>query len=185
MPDSVMHQSDIELSLIEEKANALADAKRRLESELQRADARLVKVREEFGERLKAAALDVASQESELLGLVRRAPTLFHRPQSVEFSGVRVGWRKGKGRLELPETETLIKKIIDQLTPAQRKGVLKVKTTVLKAGLARLSGEILKKLGVNVTAAGQEPFVTFPKSDTEKMVDWWLKPLAASTGEEE
>jgi hypothetical protein len=53
-----------------------------------------------------------------------------------------------------------------------------VKKSVLKGPLAKLSAEILKKLGVNVTAAGNEAFVSYPKSDLDKLVDWWLKPQA-------
>ncbi len=185
MPDTIMRQGDVEMSVIESTAKELADARRALEAELQRADAKLAKVREEFGERLKAAALEVSEREEELIGLVRRAPALFVKPQSVEFSGVKTGWRKGKGRLELPEIELLQKRIEDQLTAAQRKSVLKVKVTVLKAQLAKLPGEILKKLGVNTHAAGQEPFVTYPKSATEKLVDWWLKPLPAASADDD
>jgi|GEM_PF-4800158 len=180
-----MTQTDIEMDLIETGAKALADARLRLAKEILRAEAKLLAVREDFERPLKEAATAVLTQQAELLSLVDRAPALFKRPQSIEFHGVRVGWRKGKGRLELPETETLIKRIVDQLTQSQRKTVLKVKTTVLKGGLAKLSGEILKKLGINVTAAGSEAFVSFPKSDAEKHVDWWLKPVAASADEEE
>ncbi|MFN4017120.1 MAG: hypothetical protein ACK4JB_17410 [Reyranella sp.] len=185
MPDTIVRQGTVEMSEIEAVATDLATAKRALDAELQRADTKLAKVREECADRLKEAATTVAIKEAELLGLVRQAEPLFRRPQSVEFDGVKVGWRKGKGRLELPDVETLVKRIVDQLTPQQRKGVLKVKTTVRKGGLAKLSGEILKKLGVTLTAAGAEPFVSFPKSTTEKLVDWWLKPLPAATADED
>lgn len=185
MPDTIMRQAQLGMPEIEDAAKKLADAKRTLEVELQRADAKLAKIREEFGDRLKAAAIDVSLCEEDLLGLVRRAPALFAKPQSVEFDGVKVGWRKSKGRLELPEHDALIKRIDDQLTPQQRKSVLKVKVSVLKGGLAKLSGDILKKLGVTLTGAGPEPFVSFPKSATEKLVDWWLKPLPAVSTDDE
>lgn len=185
MPDTIMRQASIGMTEIEKAAKKLAEAKRTLESELQRADAKLAKVREEYNERLKAAAIDVSLCEEDLLGLVRRAEPLFKRPQSVEFDSVKVGWRKSKGRLELPEKDVLVKRIDDQLTPAQRKSVLKVKISVLKGGLSKLSGDILKRLGVTLTGAGPEPFVSFPKSATEKLVDWWLKPLPAASADED
>lgn len=185
MPDTILRQGDIEMSEIELAATDLAMAMRTLDAELHRADTKLAKVREECADRLKEAATAVATKEADLLILVRRAEPLFKRPQSVEFDGVKVGWRKGKGRLELPEAGVLVKRITDQLTPAQRKSVLKVKVSVLKGGLAKLSGEILKKLGVTLTAAGAEPFVTYPKSATEKLVDWWLKPLPAASADED
>lgn len=180
MPDTLMHNVVVDMPAIEEGARELAAARRTLEQELQRAEVRLSKVRLESVDRLRDAAKAVRTEEAALLMLVERAAPLFKRPQSIEIDGVRVGWRKGKGRLELPPKEDLIKKITDVLTAAQKKSVLKVKTSVLKGPLAKLPGEILKKLGVSVTGAGQEPFVTYPATDTEKLIDWWLNPSASS-----
>lgn len=185
MPDTILRQGAVEMSEIERVAADLATVRRTLDAELQRADTKLAKVREECADRLKEAATAVAIKEAELLGLVREAEPLFRRPQSVDFDGVKVGWRKSKGRLELPEKDALVKRIEDQLTPAQRKSVLKVKVSVLKGGLSKLSGDILKKLGVTLTGAGPEPFVSFPKSATEKLVDWGLKPLPAASADED
>lgn len=178
-------QPAVDLHAIEAAAVMLAGQRRALEAELQAADEKLARVREAAAGRLRKAAQDTQAAEKRLLRLVEAAPQLFTRPQSMEFDGVKVGWRKGKGRLELPDTEKLVQRAEDLLTPAQRKAVLKVKTTVLKGGLAKLSGDLLKKLGVTLTAAGPEPFVTYPKSPVEKMVDWWLKPLAAADSEED
>jgi len=174
----------IDLDAIEQAAVTLARHRRALEEELQAADEKLAKVRLACAERLRQKVTDTAKAELALIRLVERAPQLFVRPQSMEFDGVKVGWRKGKGRLELPDQELLIKRAEDVLTPAQRKTVFKVKTTVLKGGLAKLSGDLLKKLGCTLTAAGQEAFVTYPKTPIDKLVDWWLKPLPAADGEE-
>lgn len=185
MPDTIVRQTDIELADIEARMKSLGEARGALEKELQRADEKLAEVRERHAEKLKAAAANVALLEQELLSHVERVPGLFKKPQSIEIDGVRAGWRKGKGRLELPETDKLLKRIGEVLTRAQKQAVVKVKVTVLKGQLARLPGEILKRLGINVTAAGQEPFISYPKSGLEKQVDWWLKPLAAATADDE
>jgi hypothetical protein len=180
MPDTLMRHAHVDMSAIENGVRDLAAARRALEQELQRAEARLSKVRLESVDRLRNAVEAVRIHETSLLMLVERAAPLFRRPQSIEIEGVRVGWRKGKGRLELPPKEDLIKKIADVLTAAQKKTVLQVKTSVLKGALAKLPGEILKKLGVSVTGAGQEPFVTYPATETEKLVAWWLNPSSGS-----
>ena len=186
MSDTITRQTDIEVAEIENRMKILGDARGALEAELQRAEAKLAAVRDQHAEKLKAAAARVQSLEAELISLVHRVPHLFKKPQSLEINGVRTGWRKGKGRLELPDTDKLIKRIGEVLTRAQQQAVVKVKVTVLRGQLARLPGEILKKLGVNLTAAGQEPFISYPKSDLEKQVDWWLKPIAApAAGDDE
>ncbi len=180
-----MTQTDIEMAVLEQKAREVGVARHLLSVSLAKANAELVKVREKYAEPLLKLAEDFKAKEAELEELVGKSPALFEKPQSQEIAGVRFGWRKGKGRLELPETEKLLKKIGEVLTKAQQKSVVKVKVTILKGALARLSGDLLKKLGVDVTGAGPEPFVSFPKSPLAKQVDWWLKPIEQAGEEEE
>lgn len=176
-------KTTIEMEAIEHCARELAQARRALEADVRNAEEALGEVRAKWGDVLKAQAHRVAELQDELIGYVEQCPDLFEKPQSQEFDGVKVGWRKSKGRLELPETEKLLKKIGEVLTRSQKEAVVKVKVTILKGQLARLSGEILKKLGINITGAGPEPFVSFPKSDIAGQVDWWLKPLPSSDEE--
>jgi hypothetical protein len=174
-----------QLELIAANAADLQLARRRLADTARQADEALAQVRSEWGVKLRCAASAVADREAAILDLVRDNQPLFARPQSVEFDGVRVGWRKGKGKLVLPESEILMKRIGNVLTRAQKAAVVKVKVSVLKGPLAKLPGEILKRLGVDVIGGNQEPFVSYPPSDAEKQVQWWLNPLAKSDEEAE
>lgn len=173
------------MDAIEFAARELADERRCLEGDVRMASAALDQVRAEWLVKLRDRATKVGELEDALLREVDRCPDLFKRPQSVEFDGVRVGWRKGKGRLELGDMDKLVARIRKQLTKAQQIAVLKVKVTVLKGPLGKLPAELLKKLGIDTTGAGSEPFFSYPKSDLQKLVDWWLKPVAASADEEE
>lgn len=170
---------------ITKAAELVAQARAELAATIRDADTALATVRTKWGDRLRTAAATAAECEADLLKLAKGNQALFTKPQSIEHQGVRVGWRKGKGRLELPDIKLMMKRMAKLLTKPQRAAVIKVEVKVLKGPLARLSGEILQKLGVNTVGAGPEPFVSFPKSDIEKLVDWWLKPIAVSASEEE
>lgn len=173
--------------MMEERAKLLATQRSILADDLASANAELAALMEKWAESLKISAAAVDESERTLIGYVEMAPQLFVKPQSVEIDGVRYGMRKGKGRLEYADEKKLIDRIEKQLTRGQRGPVLKITKKVLKGPLAKLSADILKRLGVNVKAAGNEAFVSYPKSKLQKQVDWWLKPAAddADDGEED
>ena len=162
--------------MMEERAKLLATQRASLADVLASASAELSELTGKWGDKLKEAAAAVDESERTLVGYVEMAPFLFVRPQSIEVDGVRFGLRKGKGRLEYADEKKLIDRIERQLTKGQRGPLLKITKKVLKGPLARLSADVLKRLGVNVKAAGTEAFVGYPKSDLEKRIEWWLKP---------
>jgi hypothetical protein len=166
--------------MMEERAKLLATQRSVLAADLSEANAELGALMAKWGEQLKSDAAQVDESERALIGYVEMAPQLFDKPQSIEIDGVRFGLRKGKGRLEYRDEDKLIRRIERELTRHQRLQVLKVTKKVLKGPLAKLPATLLKKLGVNLSAAGTEPFISYPKSNLEKLVEWWLKPPAAS-----
>lgn len=166
--------------LMEERAQLLAVQRKQMADLLGQANAELQALTEKWNGKLKQAAEAVDQSEETLLGYVGMAPFLFVRPQSIEIDGVRFGLRKGKGRIEYGDERKLIARIEKQLTRGQRGPLLKITKKVLKKQLERLSAEVLKRLGVNVTAAGTEAFIAYPKSDLEKRIEWWLKPQAGA-----
>jgi hypothetical protein len=177
-------ESQARRDLMERKAGELADHRAALARHLAEANEDLRELMGRWSERLKKAADHVGDSERELIGYVEMAPYLFKRPQSIEVDGVRFGLRKGKGRIEYADEAKLIQRIEKQLTRGQRGPVLKITKKVRKGPLAQLSAEILKRLGVNVTAAGTEAFVSYPKSKLDKAVDWWLKPSPQAEDDE-
>jgi len=178
-------QTDIEMNVIEQAARKLGGSRHELSVAVGRANAELARVREKWAAVLRTRADEFKADQEALEELVGKAPGLFDKPQSQETAGVRYGWRKGKGRLVLPDLDKLRKKIGEVLTRSQQESVVKVKVTILKGALARLSGDVLKKLGIDVVGAGPEAFVSFPKSPVAKQVDWWLKPIDAADDEDE
>lgn len=171
--------------MMEKRAKMLAAQRGILADDLASANAELAALMEKWAEPLKTSAAAVDESERTLIGYIEMAPQMFARPQSVEIDGVRFGLRKGKGRLEYADEAKLIQRIEKQLTRGQRGPVLKITKKVLKGPLAKLSADILKRLGVNVKAAGTEAFVSYPKSKLQKRVDWWLKPPAEEADDEE
>lgn len=172
---------------MERCARNLAQARKVLQADVVKANQALALVHAEHADRLRAGATEVAALEETLLGHIGLRPDLFEKPQSMEFDGVRFGWRKGKGQIVLPKPVQAMKRLIGRirlkLTKRQQEAVLKVEVKVLKGPLGKLDGDTLKKLGIKIEGTDLAPFVTYPESDFEKAVKWWLKPLGASDDE--
>lgn len=175
----------IELEVIESTAKELGRQRKELSGDLALAAAELDQVRAKWADVLRPRSQRVAELETQLLDFVDRTPSLFKKPQSLEVDGVRFGVRKGKGSLQLPDQKQLLKRMGRVLTKAQRAAIIKVKVSILKGPLSRLSGDLLKRLGVDVNGAGNEAFVSYPKSNLQKLVDWWMKPIGDDGDDEE
>ena len=177
----------LEMDVMERCAKELATARQTLQSDLLQANQALMLVHAQHADKLRTGAKRVAELEEELLDYVDRSPDLFEKPQSMEFDGVRFGWRKGKGQIVLPKPVLAMKRLIGRirlkLTKRQQEAVLKVEVKVLKGPLGKLDGDTLKRLGIKIEGADLAPFVTYPESDFDKAVGWWLKPLGAAEEE--
>lgn len=177
----------VEMGIMERCAKELATARQTLQADLLLANQALTLIHAQHADKLRTGAKRVAELEGQLLDYVDLSPDLFEKPQSVEFDGVRFGWRKGKGQIVLPKPVQAMKRLIGRirlkLTKRQQEAVLKVEVKVLKGPLGKLDGDTLKKLGIKIEGTDLAPFVTYPESDFDKAVKWWLKPLGAADDE--
>ena len=134
--------------------------------------------------RIKSAARRAAEAKALLLEAVRNNPQLFKRPKTAVYMGIRVGWRKAKGKVELADEPTTIKLIRRHLADIADT-LIKVKERVLKAPLAKLSGAEVKKIGATLTETGDEPLVEPTDGEIEKLVDALLEDGAREAEEDE
>ncbi len=126
------------------------------------------------------AAIDTAAQTwAELETMLRENPKLFLKPRTVTVAGIKVGYEKGKGGLEIPnpaKTVELIKKhLADQAE-------LLIDTTEkpAKAALQQLPAADLKRVAVNVKDAGDR--IVIRPADTE--IDKLVKALVGDAVDE-
>ena len=88
--------------------------------------------------------------------------------------GVKVGFEKGKGRIEWDDDDTVVR-LIEKHFPEQADILIKTKKKPAKKALAQLSVAELKKLGVTVEETGDQVVIKSTDSEIDKLVTALLK----------
>lgn len=128
---------------------------------------------------LRASVAQVAQAQADLLAAIAEAPQLFVRPRSVVLHGVKLGYQKGKGKIDW-EDDAKVVKLIRKHFSDQFDVLVKTSEEPIKAALGNLSVDELKRIGVTVESTGD---VAFAK-DTTAAVDKLVKALLKGAEEE-
>jgi hypothetical protein len=118
-----------------------------------------------------------ALAEAELRALVSGAPELFERPRTVVMHGVKVGWMKGKGAIEIADAARTVA-LIRRHLPEQAEALIRVTETPHRPALAQLSVADLRRLGCTVIDAGDEVVIKPMDGELQKLVDRLLAEAA-------
>src|ERR1017187_1986854 len=108
--------TEVSLAAIDSKAKWFADQRDEL--------GRIVRVLNDQVEAIKRAALPdikravarAAEAHGKLHGLVESAPGLFAKPRTVIFHGIKVGFEKGRGKIEIADQARTVA-LIEKLSP--------------------------------------------------------------------
>ncbi|QPF74206.1 hypothetical protein G8A07_15630 [Roseateles sp. DAIF2] len=132
---------------------------------------------------IKRALAKAAQAEAELRELVEANPDCFTKPKTRVLNGVKVGFQKGKGVISFADPAAVVARIKRHL-PDQVEILVNVKESPVKDALAQLDGADLKKLGVTISAAGDQVVVKPVDSEVDKMVDALLKDATETERED-
>jgi len=108
-------------------------------------------------------------------------PDLFTKPRTHTFHGIKVGFEKGKGRVEFDDPDKVVERIHKQFTYANGKLsaagelLLDVKETPNKTELKNLTAAELRQLGCSLVAAGDQVVIKPTDSEVDKTVAALLK----------
>lgn len=170
--------SEISMSHIEAKAKQLALAREKLSELAGELQAGIDALTRSAMKDLKRAVNAAQEHQNALLALVEASPSLFTKPKSVVFHGVKIGYQKAKGKIEFDDAEAVIR-LIKKHFPEQADVLISTKEAPAKEALANLAAADLKRLGVHVTEAGEVVFVKFTDTAVDKMVDALFSKAAA------
>src|SRR5574341_479260 len=104
---------------------------------------------------IKRALNATAAAESDLRAAIADSPGCFEKPRTQVFHGVKVGFQKGKGKVEYDDADRVVALIRKHL-PEQAVLLVKVTETPVKKTLAELPAADLKRLGVTVEDSGDQ-----------------------------
>lgn len=157
------------LDEIERKAKAYADARHAYSYMVQVLNEALEALKREHLPGIKRAISNAMLIETELRLLVEGSPHLFLRPRTVVLHGVRVGFAKGKGRIEYEDADKVVA-LIDKKLPELADELVRTERKPLKSALERLTVQQLRAIGCTVEEAGDRVVVRAEDTDIDRLV---------------
>lgn len=162
------------LADIETSARRYAEAREHLTGIVASMNEGIEAIKRDNMKRLKKAVVAAAERHDALKGLIEQAPELFVKPKSVVFHGIKLGYQKGKGKIEWDDPERVVA-LIRKHFPQQADVLISTKHVPAKDALNQLTAAELKRVGVSVVEGGEAVFIKPTDSAVDKMVDALLK----------
>ena len=125
--------------------------------------------------RLKKAVAAASEHRAALKACIEDGPDLFVRPRTVVMHGIKLGFQKGKGKIEIEDPARTCKLIHKHFTPDIVELLIATEETLVKAALNELSASDLRKIDVQVTEAGDQVVIKPADSAVDKLVEALLK----------
>lgn len=159
---------------IGERARVLAERRTKLHEMVQRLKAGLDALTNEQMPALREAIDGATAAWEQLRALIEANPQHFIKPRTVTVNGIKVGFEKGKGGLEIADPDKTVKLIRKHL-PDQADVLIATKEAPAKDALAQLPADQLKKLGVNLKGTDDQVVIRPADGDVDKLVKALVK----------
>ena len=159
---------------IERQAKKYAEAREALADIVGKMNEGIETIKRSNMKQLKKAVVTAAEQFDALKTLIESAPGCFIKPRSIVLHGIKLGYQKGKGKIEWDDADQVIR-LIKKHFPDQADLLISTTEKPAKEALAQLTAAELKKLGISVTDGGDAVFIKPADSAVDKMVDALLK----------
>jgi hypothetical protein len=158
----------------EQLAKAYAEAQQNLKQTVVLIGAEMNAVKRRRLAKLRAAVAKAKDTGDALLAAVAESPLQFRKPKSQTVHGVKFGWKKQKGKIEIANEEQTIKLIRKHL-PELADALIATTEKPSKEAMNNLSADQLKKIGVTVTSDTDVAFISSVDSEVDKIVAALLK----------
>jgi hypothetical protein len=158
------------LEIIKERAQEFADRRQILLNKVQMLQDEIEAVKRRYLPAIREAAETTAVAHEALYGEVKESPGLFEKPKTQILSGIRVGFKKEKGKIVIEDEERTLSLIRALLPSTEAELLIKTEEKVLKGGLDQLPASTLKKLGVTISSDTDAVFIKPIGDDIDKFV---------------
>jgi hypothetical protein len=164
------------LTDIETLTKKYADARERLGGVITELNDLIERAKRERLARIKELVAVAAERQANLHAAIEGSPELFDRPRTVVFHGIKVGYQKGKGVLEISDAQRTLAKIKELYDCPEN--YLHIIEKPNKDALAQLPAADLRKLGCTLTETGDQVVIRPVDSEVDKIVNALLKDAA-------
>jgi len=175
--------SETTIETIETKAKDYAARRELLGDYLSMVDAQLTAIKKKHLKELKRRATLAAESKAALQAAIESAPDLFAKPKTQIFHGIKVGYRKGKGKIEWEDDAVLVS-LIKKRFPDDVAHLILTTEVPSKEGLQDLDASDLRKLGVTIEETGEQVVIKPVETEIEKLVKAILKGAQDHTEDE-
>lgn len=139
-----------------------------LDTVCQTAEAEIAAVKREHMKVLLKRVKVTRNAAAALRREIEANPALFDRPKTRTFNNVRVGYRKGSGKIELGD-EGKVVTLIRKHLPDQAGLLIKTVESPVKKAMTGLSATDLKRIGVTIADATDEVVIKPMDGSVEKL----------------
>jgi arsenate reductase-like glutaredoxin family protein len=162
------------LNEIERITKIYSDRRKALADKVQAAEDEIAAIKRRHLPGIRKAAQNTSESYTALHSIIEEAPELFKKPKTVTLHGIRLGFKKEKGKLEWDNDDRIIK-LIKKIRPEDWDAYINVTEKPKKAALEQLTAADLKKIGIQVTEDTEEVFIKSTDSEIDKLVAALLK----------
>lgn len=161
------------LNDIERATQAYAEARGTLAAHVQDLNSEIEQAKRSKLAAIRRAVARAAEKQAELNALLVDNRALFNKPKTRVLHGVKVGFQKQPGVIEIADEAATLARIKKMFSDDQEMLDLLIKTTEkpIKDALGELPGEKLKKLGVKVTDDTDKVIIKPADSEVDKIVN--------------
>jgi hypothetical protein len=161
--------SEATMTTIEKLTRVYAEAAGALRESVGELEAELEAIKKGRMRAIRALVAKTADAQAHLHAAISAVPEAFERPKTQTFSGIRVGYQKGKGGLDWEDDDALVAKI-ERIYGDQAADYLLIKKKPSADALERLDAAELKRLGVVVVDTGEQVVIRHVDGAVEKLV---------------
>lgn len=167
----------IRLSDIEQAARDFSAKSKILRNFHEQLNSEIDAVKSKYIEDIKQASCEAGESYQMLLTLINDAGDLFKDKKSMTVSGVKFGYQKKKGKLEIINEDATISKL-KELYGENAALYINTKTSIVKKALDSLPASDLKKLGINIVQDTDVAFVKLTDDEVQKLIEAMIKESA-------
>lgn len=167
----------VRLSDIERAARDFSAKSKTLRNYHEQLNSEVDAIKSKYLEDIKAASIEAGESYQMLLTLINDASDLFKDKKSMTVSGVKFGYQKKKGKLEIINEDATISKL-KELYGDNASLYINTKTSIVKKALDSLPASDLKKLGVNIVQDSDVAFVKLTDDEVQKLIEAMVKESA-------
>ena len=168
------------LVTIETSAKTFAADRRQLVEAVTELNAQIEDLKRRAMPRLKRLIATAAESHALLYAQIDGARPLFTSPRTILMHGIRLGLRKGSGKLEWDDPDQVVR-LVEKYLPDQAEVLIKTKKSPIKAALEELDVTTLKKVGCRVQDTGDQVTIKPADSEVDKIVTALLASAQTDT----